>query len=63
MSDPNTPVYVDQPYIKLTKNSKGFTWDIKIMGLDVAALKAKNDEMEAQFGNTLIVGASKYGDE
>ena len=63
METPNNTPVNDLPYIKLTKNTRGYTWDIKIIGLDVEALKKKNEEMEDKFGNTLIVGASKYGND
>jgi hypothetical protein len=52
----------EQPYIKLTKNRSGYTWDIKMIGLDVGALKAKNEELMKEFDTALIVG-SKNGIE
>lgn len=54
---------IDQPYLKLTKNRNGFTWDIKIMGLDVSELKRLNDEMEKTFSTALIVGSKNGIDE
>lgn len=42
----------EQPYIKLSVSTKGvYTWDIKIIGLDVEALKSKNEEMIKAFGS------------
>jgi hypothetical protein len=39
----------DMEGIKLTKNSKGYTWDIKIIGLDIPRLKQLNDTMISTF--------------
>lgn len=56
-----TPTNLDLPYIKLTKNRNGYTWDIKMMGLDVQALKKKNEELLKEFDVSIIVGSAKDG--
>ena len=38
-------------YIKLTHNSRGYTWDIKINDLDVDRITKLNDKMEDIYGN------------
>lgn len=35
----------DNPSIKLIKNTKGYNWEIRVIGLDIAQLEAKNKEV------------------
>lgn len=36
--------------IKLTKNTKGYNWEISILSLDTKKLEALNDDMVKRFG-------------
>jgi len=61
-------INIDSPYIKLSVSTKGvYTWDIKILGLDVEALKNKNDELIKSFGSQgssgLIIGSRDNDDK
>ena len=38
-------------YIKLTRNSRGYGWDIKINDLDIERLKVINAKMELEYAN------------
>ncbi len=38
-------------YIKLTKNSRGYSWDIKINDLDIERLDKIDKQMEEKYGN------------
>lgn len=53
-------INIDSPYIKLSVSTKGvYTWDIKILGLDVNELEKINDELKKRFKNEtqgLIIG-------
>lgn len=51
-----TPVVEQKERIELTKNSKGYTWTIKIFLKDndtesLARLENLNEEMKKRFGN------------
>ena len=37
--------------IKLTKNTKGYNWEIKLLSLDIDALEKLNNEMIKRFKN------------
>ena len=37
--------------LKLTKNSKGYTWEIKQLSLDIEELVKLNNKMLEKFGN------------
>jgi hypothetical protein len=50
----NVRVEEDKESLKLYKNSKGYNWEIKILGLDVKKLVELNREMETQFGTTIV---------
>ena len=39
--------------IKLTKNSRGYGWDIKILSLDIDALEKINNEMKKRFDHEI----------
>lgn len=39
-------------YIKLTHNSRGYSWDIKINDLDIERLTKLNEEMLNKYGQT-----------
>ena len=38
------------PSIKLIKTAKGYNWEVRILSIDVKAIKKVNDEMIAEFG-------------
>jgi hypothetical protein len=40
-------------YIKLTHNSRGYSWDIKINDLDIDRLRKINDKMEDEYGEKI----------
>lgn len=40
--------------VKLYKNSKGYNWEIKIIGIDLVKLKKINDEMIREYDQTTI---------
>lgn len=42
---------VQNPSLKLIKNTKGYNWEIKLMNLDVDELERLNKEMIKRFGN------------
>lgn len=46
------PAPIQQEGLKLTRNSKGHTWEIKILEIDLDRLEKINDEMERRFGNS-----------
>ena len=55
------PIIADSPYIKLSVSTKGvYTWDIKVIGSDIAALVKIDDELKKKFGTQgssgLIIG-------
>lgn len=37
--------------LKLTHNSRGYTWDIKIIGIDVKRIKQIDNEMSKEFSS------------
>ena len=39
-----------KPYIKITKNSKGFNWEIKVMGNDFDEAVKLADKMIERYG-------------
>jgi hypothetical protein len=56
---PHTPLDITKESIKLTKNSKGFTWEIKIIGsepngffseADFEKLKKYQKKMQDEYG-------------
>lgn len=47
--EPNFVLDEQKPSIKLTKNTKGYGWEIKIIGLDVDELERINNEMKKRF--------------
>lgn len=44
---------IQSPSLKLTRNSKGYTWEIKILGLDIAQLETLNNQMLEKFGGAV----------
>jgi len=72
MTEPNNNVNIitDLAYIKLSKNSRGFTWDIKaIVGTKEAEIqelilmiKRLNDNMDNMFNTSLIMGSKSNGE-
>lgn len=42
----------EQESIKLYKNSKGYNWEVKIIGIDLDRLRKINDELIKQYGDT-----------
>jgi hypothetical protein len=58
--DKNTLVICDKAYIKLTKNTKGYNWDIKVYKLDTdeemlrikAVVDNINNKMFGEYGIT-----------
>jgi len=61
MADNNatTTLYQDVDYIKLSKNSRSYSWDIKIIGTDIGKLEKIDKELRDKFGNELIIGSKK----
>lgn len=51
----NTFLLQDQDYIKLSKNSRGYTWDIKVIGHNIDKLEELNKEMEKRFSTKPIL--------
>lgn len=39
-------------YIKLTRNSRGYSWDIKINDLNIERLDKINEDMLEKYGTT-----------
>ena len=37
--------------IKLIKNTKGYGWELRVIGLDIAKLEKLNNEMIDKFGS------------
>jgi hypothetical protein len=42
--------------IKLIKNTKGYSWEIRVIGLDVPRLEALNLKLIETFGNVSSAG-------
>lgn len=42
--------------LKLTKNSKGYNWEIKILDLDIEKISKLNTEFKRRFGKDEIKG-------
>ena len=38
-------------HIKIVKNSKGYTWEIKLLQVDIDKLEKLNNEMKKRFDN------------
>jgi len=58
MGKKDSSEHQDVEYIKLSKNSRGYTWDIKVLGIDdihLAQLKKINEKIEKEYG-TLLKG-------
>jgi len=45
------PIVQQTESIKLAKMSKGFNWEIKILGVDIDRLEKLNQEMSMRFGS------------
>lgn len=45
---------ISKPSIKLIKNTKGYSWEIKILELDPCKLEQLNQEMIEKFGGADI---------
>ncbi len=51
-TSPNTNYEVKQePSIKLTRNSKGYNWQIKILEIDIDRMERLDNEMKKRWGN------------
>ena len=49
----NTPyLQTDSEHLKLTRNRNGYTWEIKILKIDIKRLEEINDQMLKKFGDT-----------
>lgn len=49
---PNTNYEIKQePSIKLSRNSKGYNWEIKILEINIDKMETLNNEMIKRFGN------------
>lgn len=40
-----------EPSIKLTRNSKGYNWEIKILEIDIDRMERLDNEMKKRWGN------------
>ena len=45
----NQPVVMDKEGLKLTRNSKGYNWEIKITEIDVERLDKINEDMKSRY--------------
>ena len=61
IANTNNPLDYTKESIKLTRNSKGYTWEIKIVGTgkdgiytddDFKRLKDRNFELDLEYGRT-----------
>ena len=44
-----TPITNQEESLKLTKNSKGYNWEIKILKIDIERMENLNNEMKLRF--------------
>jgi len=40
----------DSESIKLTKNSRGYSWEVKLLEIDLDRLRKLNQQMEEEYG-------------
>ena len=50
IEDKQMPVMMQSEGLKLTKTSRGYSWEIKILEIDVDRLVKINEEMLEEFG-------------
>ena len=44
------PVILETETLKLTRNSRGYNWDIKLLSVDIDKLEQLNNDMIKRFG-------------
>lgn len=55
---PIKPMFESKEGIKLTKNTKGYSWELRIIAIDklsledITRLRELNDKMEEQYGDS-----------
>jgi flagellar basal body rod protein FlgB len=47
----NNNINNDVEKLKLFKNTKGYNWEIQIIGIDIERLKEINEKMKLEYGN------------
>ncbi len=50
MENQDRPTMEQKEFIKLTRNSKGYCWELKILSLDINKLDELNTEMIKNYG-------------
>lgn len=51
---PNEVTLTQQESIKLTKNTRGYSWEIRTLDMDIERLEELNKKMSDKFGNKSI---------
>ena len=49
MVEENKLINIETEYLKLIKNTKGYNWEIKTLGLDVDKIEQLNNQMKEKF--------------
>jgi hypothetical protein len=53
VDETNFPIIEQKESIKLSKMSKAYQWEIKLLSLDIDRLEQLNNEMKKRFGEQL----------